>query len=58
LAVSTQALVVEGRRGTEAMGRSWELVGGHWWHAAFTVLLAGLLTETVEARQTPPSSLG
>jgi hypothetical protein len=33
LAVSIQALVVEGRRGTEAMGRSWGLVGGHWWHA-------------------------
>jgi hypothetical protein len=33
LAVSIEALVVEGRRGTEAMGRSWGLVGGHWWHA-------------------------
>jgi hypothetical protein len=30
LAVSVEALVVEGRRGTQAMGRSWELVGGHW----------------------------
>jgi hypothetical protein len=29
LCVSIQALVVEGRRGTEAMGRSWGLVGGH-----------------------------
>ena len=28
LAVSIEALVVEGRRGTQAMGRSWELVGG------------------------------
>jgi hypothetical protein len=28
LAVSVEALVVEGRRGTEAMGRSWGLVGG------------------------------
>jgi hypothetical protein len=53
LAVSTQALVVEGRRGTEAMGRSWGLVGGHWWHAAFTVLLAGLLTEVVNAIAAP-----
>src|SRR4029450_6059961 len=33
LCVSIEALVVEGRRGTEAMGRSWGLVGGHWWHA-------------------------
>jgi hypothetical protein len=28
LAVSTQALIVEDKRGTEAMRRSWELVGG------------------------------
>jgi hypothetical protein len=49
LAVSTQALVVEGKRGTQAMRRSWDLIGGHWWHAAFTVLLAGLLTEVVNA---------
>ncbi len=44
LAVSIEALVVEGRRGTQAMGRSWELVGGHWWHAFGTLLVAGLLT--------------
>ena len=54
LAVSTQALVVEGRQGTQAMRRSWDLVGGHWWHAAFTVLLAGLLTEVVSAVITAP----
>jgi hypothetical protein len=29
LAVSTQALVVEGKQGTQAMRRSWDLVGGH-----------------------------
>jgi intracellular septation protein A len=56
LAVSTQALVVEGKQGTEAMRRSWDLVGGHWWHAAFTVLLAGLLTEVVNAVITAPFS--
>jgi hypothetical protein len=54
LAVSTQALVVEGKGGTQAMRRSWDLVGGHWWHAAFTVLLAGLLTEVVNAVITAP----
>jgi hypothetical protein len=58
LAVSTQALVVEGRRGTQAMRRSWELVGGHWWHAAFTVLVAGLLTGVVNAVITAPFSAG
>jgi hypothetical protein len=54
LAASTQALVVEGRRGAEAMRRSWDLVGGHWWHAAFTLLVAGLITAVVNAVITAP----
>ena len=48
------AVVVEGRRGSEAMGRSWELVGGHWWHAFFTLVVAGLLTGVVNAVITAP----
>jgi|SRR5215213_8204289 len=58
LAASTQALVVEGRRGTEAMRRSWDLVGGHWWHAAFTLLVAGLITAVVNAVITAPFGAG
>jgi hypothetical protein len=58
LAVSIQALVVEGKRGTEAMRRSWDLVGGHWWHAAFTLLVAALLTGLVNAVITAPFSAG
>ena len=54
LAVSIEALVVEGRRGTGAMGRSWELVGGHWWHAFGTLLVAGLLTGLVNTLLTSP----
>jgi hypothetical protein len=54
LAVSIEALVVEGRRGTQAMGRSWELVGGHWWHAFGTMVVAGLLTGVVNAVITTP----
>jgi hypothetical protein len=54
LAVSIQALVVEGRRATEAMGRSWGLVGGHWWHAFGTLLVAFLLTGIVNAVITAP----
>ena len=54
LAVSIQALVVEGRRGTEAMGRSWGLVGGHWWHAFGALLVAFLLTGIVNAVITTP----
>jgi hypothetical protein len=58
LAVSIQALVVEGRRGTDAMRRSWDLVGGHWWHTAFTILVAGLITAVVNAVITAPFSAG
>jgi hypothetical protein len=54
LAVSIEALVVEGRRGTEAMGRSWGLVGGHWWHAFATLLVAWLLIGVVNAVITAP----
>ena len=54
LAVSVEALVVEGRRGAQAMGRSWELVGGHWWHAFGTLVVAGLLTGVVNAVITAP----
>jgi hypothetical protein len=58
LAVSIQALVIEGRRGTDAMRRSWDLVGGHWWRAAFTLLVAALLTGVVNAVITAPFSAG
>jgi hypothetical protein len=54
LAVSIEALVVEGRRGTQAMSRSWELVGGHWWHAFGTLVVAGLLTGLVNTLITSP----
>jgi hypothetical protein len=56
LCVSIEALVVEGRRGTQAMGRSWELVGGHWWHAFGVLVVAGLLTGVVNAVITTPFS--
>lgn len=52
--MSTQALVVEGRRPTEAMGRSWALVAGHWWHVLGTLVVAGLLTGVVNALITTP----
>jgi hypothetical protein len=56
LAVSIQALVVEGRRGTEAMRRSWDLVAGQWWHAFATLLVAALLTGVVNGLITAPFS--
>jgi hypothetical protein len=36
------------------MGRSWELVGGHWWHAFGTLVVAGLLTGILNAVITAP----
>ena len=36
------------------MGRSWGLVGGHWWHAFGTVVVGGLLTGIVNALITAP----
>jgi hypothetical protein len=54
LVVSIEALVVEGRRGTQAMGRSWELVGGHWWHAFGTLVVAWLIIGVVESVITLP----
>jgi hypothetical protein len=54
LCVSIEALVVEGRRGTQAMGRSWALVGGHWWHAFATLLVAWLIIGVVNSLITLP----
>lgn len=47
LAVSVPALVVEDVRGKQALGRSWDLVRGHFWHVFGALLLAGLLAGIV-----------
>ncbi len=44
LAVAIPALVVEDRRGTDAMSRSWNLVKGSFWHVLGTIVVAALLT--------------
>ena len=43
LCVSVPVLIVENRRGTDAMGRSWNLVKGHFWHALGVILVAALI---------------
>jgi hypothetical protein len=43
LAAAVPALVVEGRRWSDALSRSSSLVTGHWWHSFGTLLLAWLL---------------
>jgi uncharacterized protein YybS (DUF2232 family) len=48
LSVSEPALIVENRRGTEAMSRSWNLVRGHFWHALVVILLAAIITWVVQ----------
>jgi hypothetical protein len=38
------ALVVENRHGTSALGRSWELTKGFWWHVFGALVLAWLIS--------------
>lgn len=47
LAVAIPVLVVENRRGTEAMSRSWELVKGHFWHALGVIVVASIIAGIV-----------
>lgn len=47
LSVAIPALVIENRRGTDAMSRSWNLVKGHFWHAFGTIFVAYLIAGLV-----------
>jgi hypothetical protein len=47
LSVSIPALVVEGKRGTEALGRSWNLVRGYSWSVFGCFIVVFLLTGIV-----------
>ncbi|MGZ4147482.1 MAG: hypothetical protein ACXVPL_07225, partial [Actinomycetota bacterium] len=47
LAVAIPALIIEDRRGTDAMGRSWNLVKGSFWHVLGTIVVAGIITGVV-----------
>jgi hypothetical protein len=47
LSVSVPVLIVENRRGTAAMSRSWNLVKGHFWHAVGVILVSGLIAGIV-----------
>jgi hypothetical protein len=49
LVVSIPALVVEGRRGSRALSRSWSLVSGRWWHTFGTLILAWLVLSILTA---------
>lgn len=47
--VAVPAVVVEGKRGREAMGRSWRLVSGHFWHVLGVIVVAFIITAVVTA---------
>jgi hypothetical protein len=53
--VAVPALVVEGRRGTEALSRSWNLVKGYSWPVFGAFLVAFLLTSIVNSVLTATS---
>jgi hypothetical protein len=45
--VSVPVLIVENRRGREAMKRSWHLAKGHFWHALGVIVIAGLIAGAI-----------
>ena len=47
LSVAIPALIVEDRRGTDALGRSWNLVQGDFWHALGVIFVAAILVGIV-----------
>jgi hypothetical protein len=49
-------LVVEGRKGSKALGRSWRLAKGHFWKILGTLILAGILAGIVESILSIPGS--
>lgn len=50
-------LVVEGKRGTGAMGRSWQLSKGHFWRILGAVVVAGIIGAVVTAILAIPGEL-
>jgi hypothetical protein len=50
------ALVVEGRKGTAALGRSWNLTTGFFWHVLGALVLAWLISAVVGAILSAPFS--
>ena len=49
LSCSIPSLIVENKRGTEALGRSWNLVSGQFWHALGVIVVAALIVGVVNA---------
>jgi hypothetical protein len=47
--VSIPALVIENRRGTDAMKRSWDLAKEHFWHVLGVIVVAAIITGVVSS---------
>jgi hypothetical protein len=54
LTCAIPALVIEDRRGRDALRRSWDLVRGFGWRVFGTIIVAGLLTGLVNGILTAP----
>lgn len=54
---ASTVLVVEGLRGTRAMGRSWRLASGHFWRLFGTLILATLIAGIVSTILAIPGEL-
>lgn len=52
-----QAIVVEEQGLTAALGRSWHLVQGYWWHTAVFMFLLGILVWVLEMIVITPSQV-
>jgi hypothetical protein len=49
LSVAIPALVIEGKTGTDALGRSWNLVKGNFWHAVGVIVVAIIIAGVVSS---------
>jgi membrane-anchored glycerophosphoryl diester phosphodiesterase (GDPDase) len=47
--ISIPSVVVESRRGREAMRRSWNLVKGHFWHVLGVIVVTAIITGIIQS---------
>jgi membrane-anchored glycerophosphoryl diester phosphodiesterase (GDPDase) len=57
LTFGSTVLVVEGKKGTKALGRSWRLAKGHFWRLLGALILAGLMSSIIAAVLAIPGNL-
>lgn len=56
-AFGSTVLVVEGTKGTKALGRSWRLAKGHFWRLFGTLIVAGIMAGIIAAVLAIPGNL-